>query len=596
MSANIDLYVDSGGSGLISGGSAPGGNLPTLTRNDVYTFRLRVQEAPAGVTPYDIDLTGAILRVGIGNIDDEPTDGEFNLTRPGPVTSSAISYNATTTQVYNAISGIAGTGVLVTTYGTQPNAWLITAQTANTSLSFGGVTGSLFPTSSVIINTRRLKAANVKEQQSIQLKRNPAVFANNFVTASTANVVSLSKIQDGSSSANETYRLSIGADAIGGTYTLAYGSNVTTAIPLGTTAVSVQTILSAVSGIGAGNITVSDLAGSSGFAIAFAGSLGSINITTALSLNATGINFAPWKTATVTMATAELDELFLEAGTDTISPTLEIELSQNGNPKTLSQSSVTIRKDLITTGASVPASSESYYTKAESDTRFVLDDYDNVSSTDRTLSDSSAVYSLDWGDRNLFSADGNQSISYESREAFDGVGQQSIDWENRVLKSAGGSSMVHWQSGSLYDEANQCFALFWNDEHALLDNSGIRSCDWSARILLNDGEQSVLNWNSRHLYGSDGTVCLDWSLGRTASSVITFGSIPANGSTVVTRTVTGATTNSLVLLGLPTATSSGVFFQGAVSGANVVKLTAFNVTTSAITQSGQTFRITTFGY
>ena len=379
MSANIDLYLDSGGNGLIGGS-----DVPTLTRNDVYNFRLRIQDAPPGLAPKDIDLSGTSLKLGIGDIDAKPTDGQFLLTLSGPVTSTAISFNATTTQVFNAISGIAGNAT-VTTYGVETNAWLITAATNGTALSFGGDANTLFPASSVLISTRRNPETGVKAQQIVQLRRNPAVFANTFSTASTVGVVSLTKLQDGGTNKNETYRLTAGADAVGGSYTFDFGGNTTTALALGATAVSVQVALAAVTGIGSSNVSVVALDNAQGYTITFIGSLGNTDVTTALLIDTSGIYFAPWKTATVTMATAELDEFFAEEGADTVTLTLEIELTDGGNPKTLVQTDVLIRRDLITSGSAVPAQVDSYYTKSEVDALFVEDSTTNVDATNRKL-------------------------------------------------------------------------------------------------------------------------------------------------------------------------------------------------------------------
>ena len=116
-------------------------------------------------------------------------------------------------------------------------------------------------------------------------------------------------------------------------------------------------------------------------------------------------------------------------------------------------------------------------------------------------------------------------------------------------------------------------------------------------MLFSEGEIISIDWGARQLYGSNGTtVVLDYGKGYTTSVTLTFSSVPASGSTTVTAALTGAVTNSLVLLGLPTATCAGLTFQGAVSGSGVIKITAFNVTAAAVTQSAQTFRLTAFGY
>ena len=44
MAQTIDFYIDIGTGQLVSAGSGASGIIPTFTRNDVYTFRVRLQE------------------------------------------------------------------------------------------------------------------------------------------------------------------------------------------------------------------------------------------------------------------------------------------------------------------------------------------------------------------------------------------------------------------------------------------------------------------------------------------------------------------------------------------------------------------------
>jgi hypothetical protein len=73
---------------------------------------------------------------------------------------------------------------------------------------------------------------------------------------------------------------------------------------------------------------------------------------------------------TLTINTAEVDGAFSDTSETTITPTLEIELTQSGTPKTIYQGTVTIRKDLIAAGSTVPGARDSYYTKTETDAAF----------------------------------------------------------------------------------------------------------------------------------------------------------------------------------------------------------------------------------
>jgi len=370
MAQSLDIYIDTTNGSLISRGAARLGVLPILTRSDSYNLRLRLQDRDISGFARDLDTTGSSVKFGIGKIDSGPTDGQFKLTLNG-VTSTAISFNATPTQVYNAISAIASAGVGVTTYGVDDYSYIITSATANTAMSFGGDSFTLFPATSVFVSTRRFPASSVAAQQVIRLVRNPAVYSDTFVTSSTANVVCLSLVQNGSSTQNETYDLAVGTDAEGGSIVLNYGTNSTTAIPIGATAASFTEALTSITAIGVGNISVEAGNNSGNYSISFVRGLGLTNITTALTVDTSGVIFGNFLETTVTMATSELDDLFAETGEDTLTPKLEVSLTQNGTPKTILQTDVTVRRDLITSGSSVPASQSTYLTAAESYATFI---------------------------------------------------------------------------------------------------------------------------------------------------------------------------------------------------------------------------------
>jgi hypothetical protein len=544
MASNIDIYLDAQGGGIQVGGSAAGGTLPQFTRNDVYTFRLRVQDAPTGQVPVDIDTTGTSLKLGIGNIDDVPTDGQYKLTCNG-TTSSAITFNSTALQIYTAISNNVST---VTTFGNEDYSYVLTATQPNTAMSFGGDSFTLFPLSSIFISTRRFPASNVRAQQVIKLRRNPAVYANSFVSSSTAGVATLTKIQDGSSTSNESYRLTFGSDVVGGSFVLNYGSNSTTAIAIGATAVCATEALTAVTGIGAGNISVSRLVGENGYSISFVRELGSQNVTTNLLLDTSGIYFAPWRQATVTFATAELDELFAEAGTDTITPTIEIEMTDGGKPKTLHQGSVTIRKDLISSGSAIPATQESYYTKAEANALFVEDSTSNVDQTNRTLYDVGANASFDYNNRLLLTNSGFDVVINSTT----GLSHQSslLGFYNSALTAK--PSNINVVSG--------------------LINLGLLATSATYGVLPQ----------------SPYTV--------TTLASVTFGTVAGNDQHYRDVVVTGAAVNNIVLVGLPSAISAGAIIQGVVYKTNTVCLSCVNADSVSRDVNTATYRITVIGY
>jgi len=579
MAQSLDIYIDITNGVLVAAGSARAGTLPTLTRNDSYNLRVRLQERDRSGFLRDLDLTGSSIKLGIGSVDGDPTDGQFKLVL-NSVTSTAISFNATTTQFYNAISGIAGAGVGVTTYGQELFAYLITSATANTAMSFGGSAFTLFPTSSVLISTRRFPAVSVAAQQVIRLVRNPAVYSDTFVASTTAGVISLTKIQDGSATQNETYNLAIGSDAEGGSIALNYGTNSTTAIAIGASAASFAEALASIPVIGDGNVSV-DLGNNSGnYSISFVGGLGLTNITTALVLDASGAIFGKFLQTTCTLATAELDELFAESGLDTITPKIEIELTQSGTPKTVLQSDVTIRRDLISAGSAVPATQASYLTAADIAAGFVSSQ-NNVGFYGTTAISKPA-------NTNVVSALVNLGlIANTVTVGSSGLGTAVTDWAGNVSATT----------------------------RFLADSSAVTSVDWGNRVLKDSSGITAVNWDTR-VFGSGSTVVTIASnnvaisgsyyiaMGtgngafRTLSTLasVTFGAVAANDQHYRDVVVTGVTTNDIVLIGLPSAVSAGAVIQGVAYKANTVCLSCSNSDNGTININTATYRITVLNY
>jgi hypothetical protein len=547
MAQSLDIYIDVTNGSLIARGAARQGALPILTRNDSYNLRVRLQERDSGGFLRDLDTTGSSVKLGIGGIDADPTDGQFKLVL-NSVTSNAISFNATPAQVYTAISGIAGAGVSVTTYGQEQFAYLITSPTLGTAMSFGGSAFTLFPTSSVLVSTRRFPTALVSAQQVVRLVRNPAVYSDAFVASPTAGVVSLTKVQDGSATQNQTWDLAIGSDAEGGSVVLNYGTNSTTAIPVGSSAVSFQEALTSISAISNGNISV-DIGNNSGnYSISFVRNLGLTNAPTlALTLDASGVIFGSFLQTTVTMATAELDELFAEDGTDTISPKLEVELTQGGTPKTVLQTDVTIRRDLITSGSAVPAAQASYLTAAESFAAFVRNSTTGVNSTARGLADSSAVTSVNFGARTLNNSSGTQVVSYGTGLAF----------------------------------ANTPMGFYGTTVTAQPSNINVVSGLINVGLIASGATYGVLPQSP-----------------RTLTTVTFFGPVTVGGNDVNSTTVSivGVQPNDICMLGLPTDITEGITFFSHCVTAGQVHIDLLNVTGGQKIQTAATYRITVIGY
>ena len=542
MASTLDLYIDTASGSLLEGGSVIGGALPTLTRNDTYTLRLRLLEKQPNGSLSDIDLSSSSLKAAIGNIEEAPSGGSFKLNING-ITSSAIPFNATAISVYNAISNNVSTVAL---YGSESfGSYLLTATQPNTAMSFGSDAFTLFPTSSVLVGTRRFPAASIEAQQVVKLVRNPIVYADTFTTSPTSGEIVLTKLQDGSATQNETYELSVGPRVLGGSYALAFGANSTTAIELFTTAVSVQAAISAGINTITSNVSVADN-GKLGYIISFTGRFALTNVTTQLTIDSTGVNFIPFQQTTLTINTAEVEDAFADSGESTITPTIEIELTQNGTPKTVYQGTVTLRKDLITAGSTVPGNQAAYYTKSEADALFVEDSVSNVNAAGRALVDSTSITAFNYGTRNLTNSAGSTVISYGAGLALSGV-----------------------------------MGFYGATVTAQPANINVVSGLINVGLIASGATYGVLPQSP-----------------RTLTAVTFFGPVTVGGNDANSTTVSivGVQPNDVCLLGLPAQITEGITFFSHCVTAGQVHIDILNVTGSQKIQTATTYRITVIGY
>jgi len=562
MASTLDLYIDTSTGALLDGGSVAGGSLPTLTRNDSYTLRLRLLEKSASGAFTDIDTSGASLKVGIGNIEELPTDGAFKLTCNG-TTSGSIAYNATAISVYTAISNNVST---VSLYGSGSyGSYLLTATQPNTAMSFGSDSFTLFPASSVIVNTRRNPTTSINAQQVVKLVRNPIVYADNFTNTSTAGQIVLSKISDGGTGQNETYDLSFGQEIVGGLYSLNWGGTSTTGIAPFASAVTVQAAISSGINTITSNISVQDN-GKGGYTIQFTGRLAQTDVTIPLQLDASGINFLPLKQTTLTINTSGVEDAFAVSGEDTITPTIEIEITQNGTPKTIYQGNVTIRKDLITAGAVVPGDQASYYTKAEANVVFVEDSTSNVDATNRKLYNSSSQVFLDWQNNTI------------------GTGTTILDLSGTAVTITDGYNLgVGTTTGTKIGVSTSSKLAFFGSTPITQPNQPNVVTNLVNLGLLQSGSTTygVLPLSSRTL---------------TTTASIYFGIVGNNSTNSVSVVVTGCQLNDIVLLGLPASNPQGVSFLGHVTTTNGLEVDCINATNGSLTPATATYRITVIGY
>jgi len=543
---------------------------------------------------YDyLDFSSSSLKFGIGSTAVTPNEGEFKLTFNG-VTSSAISYNASAASVQTAIANALSASV--TTVAGVDSGYQITATTAGvfagTTAGLGGDPFTLYPQSSVLINTTRTATAGVALRQIVRLVQSPAIYQDVWNNSQTTGGVTLVLTQQGSASQSETYSLEIDNNVYAGQFNLLFG-NQTAGIAYNATADQIQGELAKLTSIGEyrdtngisqPNVRVSGANGK--FGIAFVGNLAQTNIATALLANDSALFRPPYKTATVSFNTAQIENL-LNSGVTGLK--LEVEISDGGKPQTVLATAVTFNQnDLIVTGSAVPANQAVYLTSAEIAAQYVEDSTANVDATNRRLKNSGGTTIVDY-EQGLF---GNGKLDLSAN----GVTLSASPlYVNSTITATGAVSF----GGTLAVAGN--IGFFGTAPTA--QGSGINlvnSITKSGLVTFTQptGANAVSNVISLGLIASSATYgVLPGSIHTlTTTASITFGAVGGHNTVTRNVTVTGAGTNDIVLLGLPSAVCASLVFYGYVTSSNTVEVDALNVSNSSQTQSAQTFRITVIGY
>ena len=221
-------------------------------------------------------------------------------------------------------------------------------------------------------------------------------------------------------------------------------------------------------------------------------------------------------------------------------------MTESGQTKTLLQYTTSISKDLILTGALVPADLALYYTKAQVDAGFIADSATNVNAVNRALKSSSGVTAVNYGSRILVNSSGSNVISFASGLALSGV-----------------------------------MGFYGNTPTAQPANINAVSGLINVGLIASGVSYGVLPQSSYTV---------------TTLTSVTFGTVNGNDQHYRDVVVTGATVNGIVLLGLPSAVSAGAVIQGVAYKTNTVCLSCTNADSSAIDINTATYRITVIGY
>jgi len=389
---DTDLSLYRNGGGLLPNNAFGAVNvIPTFFYGENSRLRLGLMNT----NNYEYLSAGSVtFSLSIGDHYLSANRGEWRL-GTGAATSTDISYNATTTQLKNAVSGAYG-NVTVTTYGPTVTAgYLITAATANTALTLLPESLSLSPACTFDIINLATHSAGVTAQSLVRLRRKPALSLTRYLSTTTLSNTTLSA--SGASSTCAPWFLIIPDDAkkypemiyfsvqLSGSVTLApqYNGYILSNQPrtdlvddinqegrislmldnmkvFSTTSLGgLVNVYTPPGGRAAGAATLyggrlrdfvdfkADPFGDSSIRITARPVTSSINVAVTMSgsgswLRANGL----YDLGVVTFSSQALDEYFRELRDDRISLTMEISIEENSAKTTLLQAPVTIRRNI----------------------------------------------------------------------------------------------------------------------------------------------------------------------------------------------------------------------------------------------------------
>ncbi len=345
-------------------------SLPSVYQGDTLTLSLRfllATNSPAA--PYtDIDYSTASVIVAVGNIGVAPTAGNFTITDTAATqTTGDIAWNASAATVQAAIrAGLTTNWSTAVVTGNAGGPYTIVNGANGAQSALIGTSVSLTPASSVVVGDIQTGTASLPSIQYLQLLQAPIALQDTWTPSATP-TATVTRLQAGSGTTNETQQIGIDSSVYSGAFVVNFGGATSAPIAYSATVSTVQSTLSAMSSIGAGNVSVGGSAGA--WVVTFTGTLALAShplMTTISSL------VAPLTlTGNLSLNTAAIEEEM--ANNDSISPTFAIQVTPSGGqPFTVLQTGLTIQNDLIVGAPSIPTPGVSYYTTTQSDARYVL--------------------------------------------------------------------------------------------------------------------------------------------------------------------------------------------------------------------------------
>lgn len=296
---------------------------------------------------------GSTVKMAIGNIESAPTTGSFDIGYEGNAATASATVTATSLQTaLNGLDSITSAGGVTVS--------LINGNTYRISFNSNGARSLLFtnstnlePSATAVVQRVRAGDANTKEIQSVKLKCIPVAYTQTFIDTPSVNMT-VATIDA------TTNRLSFSALPKDGSFIISDGSNFTPAISV---TASAQEVLSAlVSGRIADNNNKFTVTKIGMYAWDLTQTTGTVK---SLTTNIAGVISFASKTGIIDLNTIEVEDIL--SGAQSVTTTMELEVSDGTSRQTIYQGSVQIINDLIDASSYNPSSLSSPASQSDVD-------------------------------------------------------------------------------------------------------------------------------------------------------------------------------------------------------------------------------------
>jgi len=176
--------------------------------------------------------------------------------------------------------------------------------------------------------------------------------------------------------------------------------------------------------------------------------------------------------------------------------------------------------------------------------------------------------------------------------------RENVGGNMKAIELVNSNNVVHgwigWRAneiGGIHISAAEAGSLPGDVGHSYI-NLGSTQFDFRYRDyggISTASGGNIIGFNGNQVHIGSGGSYMDWM--KTATASLDFPSIAPGNAADLTITVTGATTNDIVVLGRPTDESSFLHTEGLVTAVDTVTVRAYNYSSNAVDQASKVYRV-----